>query len=316
MRWPWLLSPSWGKFERHPQSKVPAGSRTEMQVAMKNSPVFATLVCILVLSGLACGDSGVKVPNKSDGSVDGTLVTTGTGGAPPGLGGAGGSLRDGAIGSGGVSGSGGIGAGGTTGIPIRLPDGGLAALLGDSGLAGLLGDAGLGGLVGLLGDGGLGGLVGLLGDAGLGGLIGLLGDAGIAGILGDSSIGGIVGMLGDAGLPSLPDGGLAELLGDGGLLNGILDAPRDGVLGQVLCAPEVKTGVACSDTVSGCVLPSLGGVCLCANGAYVCPTSTSDGPKACPAGAATGVACIAMLTTCMGGGATACFCALGTYVCY
>jgi len=164
-------------------------------------------------------------------------------------------------------------------VVIRLPDGGLAGLLGDGGLAGLLGD---------------------------GGLSSLLGDAGLSGLLADA---GIV-------LPPLPDGGLSELIGDSGIVGGIMDAQRDGLVGQVFCGPEVKVGAACSTASTGCILPSLGGACLCLAGVYLCPTSTSSGPSVCPTGVATGARCTAPLTTCAGGGAAACFCGLGTYTCY
>jgi hypothetical protein len=113
----------------------------------------------------------------------------------------------------------------------------------------------------------------------------------------------------------LPDGGLSALLGDGGLMGGILDASRDNPLGELICAPEAKLGSPCGGTSQGCILPSLGGACICLNGVYLCPADTTAGPKTCPADAATGTACTSPLTTCIGTGATACICGLGTYTC-
>jgi hypothetical protein len=105
-----------------------------------------------------------------------------------------------------------------------------------------------------------------------------------------------------------PDGGL------GGLLGGILDAPRDNLLGQLLCGPEVRMGASCSSNVLGCVLPSFGGLCLCTSGVYVCPLNT--GPlQDCPRGAATGTKCISPLSACLGGSGVGCICELGTYAC-
>jgi len=81
---------------------------------------------------------------------------------------------------------------------------------------------------------------------------------------------------GGIGFP-FPDGGL------GGLLGGILDAPRDNLVGLIVCGPEVRLGASCSSNVLGCVLPSLGGICLCTSGFYVCPLNT--GPlQDCPRG--------------------------------
>jgi hypothetical protein len=106
----------------------------------------------------------------------------------------------------------------------------------------------------------------------------------------------------------VPDGGL------GGLLGGILDAPRDNPLGLILCGPEVRLGASCSSSVLGCVLPSLGGICLCTSGVYVCPLNT--GPlQDCPRGAATGTTCISPLSACLGGSGFGCICELGTYAC-
>ena len=114
----------------------------------------------------------------------------------------------------------------------------------------------------------------------------------------------------------LPDGGLAAFLGDSGILGGILDAPRDSLVGQIICGPEARLGAPCSTGVLGCVLPSLGGACACANGTYICPLNTKDGPAACPSGAKTGARCISPLSTCIGGGANACVCGVGTYTCF
>jgi hypothetical protein len=100
----------------------------------------------------------------------------------------------------------------------------------------------------------------------------------------------------------LPDGGLAVLLGDGGL-------------GQLLCGPEVRLGAPCSSDLPACVLSSLGGLCACVSGTYLCPLNTKAGPLPCPPGAATGAGCLSPLSTCMGGSAAACLCGLGTYLC-
>ena len=114
----------------------------------------------------------------------------------------------------------------------------------------------------------------------------------------------------------LPDGGINAILGDSGILGGILDADRDSLLGQVICGPEAKLGAKCSGEALGCLLPSFGGACACINGDYLCPLDTSDGPQACPKGAATGTSCFSPLSVCLGGGANACICGLGTYTCF
>ena len=133
-----------------------------------------------------------------------------------------------------------------------------------------------------------------------------------------SGSGGQSGASGGSGgtvLIHLPDAGLAGLLGDSGILGGILDAPRDSLLGQIICGPEAKLGASCQADVPGCLLPSLGGLCYCASGMYICPLDPSKGPTACPAGAATGGRCISPLSVCIGDGANACIC-LGTYTCF
>jgi hypothetical protein len=99
----------------------------------------------------------------------------------------------------------------------------------------------------------------------------------------------------------LPDGGLAALLGDGGLA-------------QIVCGPKVRLGTPCSDTTPACVLSSLGGICACVSGSYVCPLNTGA-PKPCPPGAATGTSCMSPLSTCFGGSTNGCLCGLGTYTC-
>jgi len=113
----------------------------------------------------------------------------------------------------------------------------------------------------------------------------------------------------------LPDGGLSSLFGDSGILGGILDAPRDSLLGQIFCGPEAMFGAACSTETPGCLLPSLGGACACISGMYLCPNNPAQGPTACPMGAATGGRCTSMLSVCIGGAANACICA-GTYTCF
>jgi hypothetical protein len=107
---------------------------------------------------------------------------------------------------------------------------------------------------------------------------------------------------------SLPDGGLSALFGDGGLLSG-------GLAGQIVCGPEAKLGAKCSGGAPGCVLPSLGGVCVCLSGNYLCPANPAVGPTLCPAGATTGKSCVSPLSTCLGGGGAGCICGVGTYVC-
>jgi hypothetical protein len=114
----------------------------------------------------------------------------------------------------------------------------------------------------------------------------------------------------------LPDGGISSLLGDSGILGGILDAPRDSLLGQIVCGSEARLGASCSTETPGCLLPSLGGACVCIGGTYLCPNNPAQGPTACPKGAATGVSCSSMLSVCIGGGANACICGIGTYTCF
>ena len=113
----------------------------------------------------------------------------------------------------------------------------------------------------------------------------------------------------------LPDGGISALLGDSGILNGILDAPRDSMLGQLICGPEARLGAKCTTDSQPCLLPSLGGACACVSETYVCPFDTTSGPQPCPSGAATGGGCLSPLAVCIGGGANACIC-LGTYTCF
>jgi hypothetical protein len=114
----------------------------------------------------------------------------------------------------------------------------------------------------------------------------------------------------------LPDGGLNALIGDSGILGGIIDAPRDSLLGQIFCGPEAQFGAKCSGDSQACLLPSLGGACACINGTYLCPLNPSAGPQECPPGAATNGSCFSPLSVCMGGGANACICGLGTYTCF
>jgi hypothetical protein len=146
-----------------------------------------------------------------------------------------------------------------------------------------------------------------------GGRVGLLPPPGSGGESGSS--GGSGGAGGTVFL-RLPDGGLSALLGDSGILGGILDAPRDSLLGQIICGPEAKLGAKCSTDTPGCLLPSLGGACACLSGTYLCPLNPNAGPTACPTGAASGVKCISPLSTCIGGGANACVCGLGAYTCF
>ena len=184
-------------------------------------------------------------------------------------------------------------------------DGGDVAMLGGSGgadVATMVGTGGGGGadVAIVIGTGGSGGLVGTGGGGAVGG-------------------GGTRTTSGTGGIPvfiELPDGGLAALLGDSGILNIILDAPRDGLLGQLLCGPEAKLGAPCSADNQICVLPSLGGGCLCVSGTYLCPFDTTSGPTTCPLGAQTGGRCLSPLTVCIGGGANACLCGLGSYTCF
>ena len=159
-------------------------------------------------------------------------------------------------------------------------------------------------------SGGSGGVV-----AGAGGVV--AGAGGRGGVASSGGGGGTaVVRLPDGGLPPLlGDGGLSALLGDGGLLSGILDARRDSVLGQVICGPEARLGAPCSASTLVCVLPSLGGVCSCIGGTFLCPANTNAAPTLCPKGTQTGSACNSPLSTCVGGGANACVCGLGTYTC-
>ena len=132
---------------------------------------------------------------------------------------------------------------------------------------------------------------------------------------GSRGVGDSPGSGGRGGLGfQFPDGGLSALVADSGLLGGILDAQRDNLIGLILCGPEVRLGASCSSNVLGCVLPSLGGICLCTSGVYVCPLNT--GPlQDCPRGAATGTTCISPLSACLGGSGIGCICELGTYAC-
>jgi hypothetical protein len=143
-----------------------------------------------------------------------------------------------------------------------------------------------------------------------GGRVALLPPSGSGGESGSS--GGSGGAGGRVFL-NLPDGGLSSLFGDGGILGGILDAPRDSLLGQLICGPEAKLNAKCSSESLGCLLPSLGGACICFGGTYLCPTDTTQGPTACPKGAAAGSHCSSIMSVCIGGGANACICGLGTY---
>ncbi len=113
----------------------------------------------------------------------------------------------------------------------------------------------------------------------------------------------------------LPDGGISALLGDSGILGGILDAPRDSLLGQVFCPPEAKLGAKCDGSTQACLLPSLGGACACMSGTYLCPLDPTSEPQPCPKNVTTGTACISPLTICIGGSANACICLVGSYSC-
>jgi hypothetical protein len=128
--------------------------------------------------------------------------------------------------------------------------------------------------------------------------------------------GGSGGAGGGTVILRLPDGGISALIGDSGILGGILDAPRDSLIGQVICGPEAQIGAKCSTDSLGCLLPSLGGACACVSGTYLCPLNTSAGPQTCPQNAATGKSCISPLSVCVGGGANACICGLGSYTCF
>jgi hypothetical protein len=138
------------------------------------------------------------------------------------------------------------------------------------------------------------------------------------GVIGAGPTGGAGGASGAGGtvVLRLPDGGIGALIGDSGILGGILDAPRDSLIGQVLCGPEARIGAPCSSVGPGCLLPSLGGACACLGGTYVCPLNPSQGPTACPAGAASGKSCFSPLSVCIGGAANACICGVGTYTCF
>jgi hypothetical protein len=136
------------------------------------------------------------------------------------------------------------------------------------------------------------------------------------GVLGSGGASGAGGAGGTVVVLRLPDGGLSALLGDSGILGGILDAPRDSLIGQVICSPAARLGAACSNDTPVCILPSLGGGCLCVNGSYLCPLNTSQGPTACPQGAASGSTCLSPMSVCVGGGANACICGLGTWTCF
>lgn len=131
-----------------------------------------------------------------------------------------------------------------------------------------------------------------------------------AGSRSDSGGGG-----GGGGSLRLPDGGISALFRDGGFWAGILDAPRDSLLGQVLCGPEARLGARCSSAIPICLLPSLGGLCMCVDGTYVCPLDPSRGPTECPPSAASGGVCFSPLSVCIGGGANLCMCGVGTYNC-
>lgn len=146
-------------------------------------------------------------------------------------------------------------------------------------------------------------------DLGQGGALG--GNGGQGGTNGGA---GGAGGAGGTVLVRLPDGGISALLGDSGILNGILDAPRDSMLGRLICGPEAKLGAKCARDTQPCLLPSLGGACTCVSGTYVCPFDTTSEPQPCPSGAATGGSCLSPLAVCIGGGANACIC-LGTYTC-
>lgn len=117
---------------------------------------------------------------------------------------------------------------------------------------------------------------------------------------GSPGVGGSPGFGGAGGsLIQLPTG-LGALLGDS----------------PVICGPEARLGAPCSSGgVPGCLLPSLGGVCACVAGTYVCPLNTTAAPSQCPAGAATGTSCTSPLSTCVGGSGVGCICGVGTYVC-
>jgi hypothetical protein len=127
--------------------------------------------------------------------------------------------------------------------------------------------------------------------------------------------GGSSGAGGSTVLLQLPDGGLSSLLGDSGILGGILDAPRDSIIGQLICGPEARLGAPCSVDNQLCMLQSLGGACICMNGTYICPLNPSSGPTACPPNARSGGACMSPLAICIGGGTNGCVCLGTTYQC-
>jgi hypothetical protein len=125
-------------------------------------------------------------------------------------------------------------------------------------------------------------------------------------------------------------GGFSLRVPDGGFrldaLGGLLDALGNSPLSRLVCGKDVQSGAACTPAeagISACVLSNLRGICNCTpllgRGFWVCPTLTSgDGGAAlpsCPSGAATGGPCPTPLATCLGGGAVACLCGLGTYTC-
>ena len=158
---------------------------------------------------------------------------------------------------------------------------------------------------------------GPIAECGCGGEGGQVMDVGLGGHTGTggTGTGGISGTGGTV-FVRVPDGGFSSLIGDSGIMNRILDAPRDGLFGMLFCSPEVRLGVPCSVSGEVCVLGSLGGICTCVGGLYMCPLDTSSGPALCPQGAVTGGTCLSPLSLCMGGGANACFCSIGSYYCF
>lgn len=139
------------------------------------------------------------------------------------------------------------------------------------------------------------------------------GQGGQGGSRGSGGRGG--GGAGGSTVFQLPDGGISTLLGDSGILGGILDAPRDSLIGQLVCGPEARLGAPCSVDNQVCMLPSLGGACVCMGGTYLCPLNPSTGPTACPPNARSGSACMSPLAICIGGGADGCVCLGTTYQC-
>jgi hypothetical protein len=166
----------------------------------------------------------------------------------------------------------------------------------------------------LPGAGGQGGQSGHTGHFGTGGTIGI-GTGGTTGTGGIPGTGGITGSGGSTSIFQLPDGGLPALLGDSGLIGGIMDAPRDSLIGQLFCGSEARLGAPCSVDGQMCVLPRMGGACLCVGGTYLCPLDPSSGPTACPPNAVTGAPCYSPLAVCIGGGANACICRGLDYLC-